>query len=71
MGLADSEETQSKRWYEKEIPFPRKRVLASSGGGRVLVEEAIESGADRDTEAEKERVYYGVEHADRASNNIS
>lgn len=71
MGLADGEETQSKRRYEEEIPFPRKWVLASSGRSRVLVEEAIKRGSDRDTEAEKERVYYGVEHADRASNDIS
>ena len=69
--LVDDNETEGKGWDEEKGPIWGHRFLACYGRRGMFVDHTEYRGANCDTEAKKEGVNDGVNHADAACNDIT
>ena len=68
--LVDDDETERERGHEDKFVPDRHGCPASGFVGRILIDGTENRGADRDTKAQKQRVYHGIYHTDGTSDDV-
>ena len=68
--LVDNDETECEGGHEDEFEPYWHGGPASGLVGRILIDGTENRGADRDAKAEKQRVYYSVDHAHGTSDYV-